>query len=409
MFSPVKESAWEGVSILQEWNGKRILKYLGVVLLIFSVLTTVTIGGFLVTNLSHLSRFVRVLQLINTQYLDVVNKNQLVDGATQGIVNSLGDPYSTYMNANENQHLMEVIEGKFGGVGIVLSLKDPTKLMILRAIKNTPAAKAGIQMGDIVQKIDNVNTSTIDQEKAVSLMRGDPGTKVTLVLYRESLKKDITLTLTREKIIVPTVEGKALPGRSDIAYIDISQFSSDTGSELAEVLKSMDIRKYKGLIMDLRYNHGGELNAAVQVASYFVTPGPVVYIVDKQGRVDTKNSIKESYLGIPLVVLVNEESASAAEIVSGAIKDKGTGTLVGVKTFGKGIVQTIFPLDSGTSVKLTTAKYLTPNKLDIHKIGIQPDVKVELAKGQEATISPTDTKFDPQLEKAQQVLESKLK
>ncbi len=396
---------------MQEWNGngKGILKRVGIVLLIFCVLTTATVGGILVTNLSHLSRFVRVLQLINSQYLDEVNKDQLVDGATQGIVNSLGDPYSAYMNADENQHLMEVIEGKFGGVGIVLSLKDPTKLVILRAIKNTPAAKAGIQMGDIVQKIDNVDTSTIDQEKAVSLMRGEPGTKVTLVLYRESLKKDVTVTVTRENIVVPTVEGKALPGRSDIAYIDISQFSSDTGTELAEVLKTMDINKYKGLILDLRYNHGGELNAAVQVASYFVSPGPVVYIVDKQGHVETKNSIKESFLGMPLVVLVNEESASAAEIVAGAIKDKGTGTLIGVKTFGKGIVQTIFPLDSGTSVKLTTAKYLTPNKLDIHKIGIQPDVKVELSKDQDATIAPIDTKFDPQLQKAQKVLESKLK
>ena len=396
---------------MQEWNGngKGILKRVGIVLLIFCVLTTATVGGILVTNLSHLSRFVRVLQLINSQYLDEVNKDQLVDGATQGIVNSLGDPYSAYMNADENQHLMEVIEGKFGGVGIVLSLKDPTKLVILRAIKNTPAAKAGIQMGDIVQKIDNVDTSTIDQEKAVSLMRGEPGTKVTLVLYRESLKKDVTVTVTRENIVVPTVEGKALPGRSDIAYIDISQFSSDTGTELAEVLKTMDINKYKGLILDLRYNHGGELNAAVQVASYFVSPGPVVYIVDKQGHVETKNSIKESFLGMPLVVLVNEESASAAEIVAGAIKDKGTGTLIGVKTFGKGIVQTIFPLDSGTSVKLTTAKYLTPNKLDIHKIGIQPDVKVELSKNQDATIAPIDTKFDPQLQKAQKVLESKLK
>lgn len=339
----------------------------------------------------------------------MVDKNQLFEGATQGIVDSLGDPYSAYMNAYENQQLMEVIEGKFGGVGIVLSLKDPTKLVILRAIKNTPADKAGVQMGDIIEKIDNVDTSTIDQEKAVSLMRGDPGTKVTLILYRESLKEEVTITLTRENIVVPTVDGKALPGHSDIAYIDVSQFSSDTGNELAEVLKSMDIHKYKGLILDLRYNHGGELNAAVQVAGYFVTPGPVVYIVDKKGNVETKSSVAENYLGLPLVVLINEESASAAEIVAGAIKDKGTGTLIGFKTFGKGIVQTIFPLDRGTSVKLTTAKYLTPNKLDIHKIGIEPDFKVELPKDEEATLSPVDTNFDPQLEKAYQVLKSKIR
>lgn len=394
---------------MQELYGKRFLKRVGIVLLVICVSVTVIFGGFIVANLSHLCRFVSVLNLINSQYMEEVDKNQLIEGATQGIVDSLGDPYSVYMNAYENQQLMEVIEGKFGGVGIVLSLKDPTKLVILRAIKNTPAAKAGVQMGDIIEKIDNVDTSTIDQEKAVSLMRGDPGTKVTLILYRESLKEDVTITLTRENIIVPTVDGKALPGHSDLAYIDVSQFSSDTGRELAEVFNSMGIRKYRGLILDLRFNHGGELNAAVQVASYFVSPGPVVYIVDKKGNVETKSSVKENYLGLPLVVLINEESASAAEIVAGAIKDKGTGTLVGVKTFGKGIVQTIFPLDSGTSVKLTTAKYLTPNKLDIHKIGIEPDFKVELPKGGEATLSPVDTDFDPQLEKARQILESKIR
>ncbi|MDD2233670.1 MAG: S41 family peptidase [Desulfitobacteriaceae bacterium] len=394
---------------MQELSGKRFLKRVGTVLLIFCLLTTIIVGWVTITNFNHISRFFSVLNLINSQYLEVVDRNQLFEGATQGIVDSLGDPYSTYMNASEYQQLMEVIEGKFGGVGIILSLKDPTKLVILRPIKNTPADKAGVQMGDIIKKIDNVDTSTIDQEKAVSLMRGDPGTKVTLILYRESLKEDVTITLTREKIVVPTVDGKALPGHSDIAYIDVSQFSSDTGKELAEVLKSMDIHKYKGLILDLRYNHGGELNAAVQVAGYFTTPGPVVYIVDKKGNMETKSSVTETYLGLPLVVLINEESASAAEIVAGAIKDKGTGTLIGVKTFGKGIVQTIFPLDRGTSVKLTTAKYLTPNKLDIHMIGIEPDIKVELSKDEEATLFPVDTDFDPQLEKAYQVLRSKIR
>jgi carboxyl-terminal processing protease len=248
----------------------------------------------------------------------------------------------------------------------------------------------------------------MDQDKAVGMMRGDPGTKVVLALYRESTNKTYTVSLTRENITVPTVDGEALPGHSDIAYINISQFASDTGTELKDTLDNMNIKKFKGLILDMRYNHGGELNAAVQVASYFVPAGPVVYIVDKQGNVDTKMATG-TYLGMPVVVLVNEESASAAEIVAGAIKDEKTATLVGVKTFGKGIVQTIFPLDGGTSVKLTTAKYLTPNKLSIHKIGIEPDVKVELDKGQQATLSPTDTNFDPQLQKALQTLQGKLK
>jgi len=369
---------------------------------------TTLVGGIILANVDNVGRLVHVVQLIRGDYLEKVTTDQLVEGATKGIVDALGDPYSTYMNAQENHELFQVLEGKFGGVGIVLSLKDPKKLVVLRPIKNSPAAKAGILPGDVIVKIDNADTSGMEQDKAVGLMRGDPGTKVTLGLYRESTKKSSTVSLMRENITVPTVEGEALPGSPDIAYINISQFASDTGKELSDTLNNMDIKKFKGLILDMRYNHGGELNAAVQVASNFVPAGPVVYIVDKDGNVDTKMATG-TYLGMPMVVLVNEESASAAEIVAGAIKDEKTATLVGVKTFGKGIVQTIFPLDGGTSVKLTTAKYLTPNKVSINKIGIEPDVKVELNTGQVATISPTDTNFDPQLQKALQTLQGKLK
>ncbi|HUX46794.1 MAG TPA: S41 family peptidase [Desulfosporosinus sp.] len=393
---------------MQEWNWKRVAKNAGVVLLIFSVLVTTALGGIVLANVNNVGKLVHVVQLIRSDYLENVTTDQLVEGATKGIVEILGDPYSTYMNAKENQELFQMLEGRFGGIGIVLSLKDPKKLVVLRPIKNSPASKAGIQSGDVVSKINDAETAGMEQEKAVGMMRGDPGTKVNLALYRESTNKTFTVSLTRENITVPTVDGEALPGHSDIAYINISQFASDTGTELKDTLNNMNIKKFKGLILDMRYNHGGELNAAVQVASYFIPEGPVVYIVDKQGNVDTKMSAG-TYLGMPLVVLVNEESASAAEIVAGAIKDKGTGSLVGVKTFGKGIVQTIFPLGGGTSVKLTTAKYLTPNKVSIHKIGIEPDVVVELNKGQPATISPIDTNFDPQLQKALQTLQGKLK
>ncbi|TGE36654.1 S41 family peptidase [Desulfosporosinus fructosivorans] len=393
---------------MQEWNWKRVAKNIGVVLVIFSVLVTTALGGIVLANVNNVGRLVHVMQLISSDYLEKVTTDQLVEGATKGIVEILGDPYSTYMNAKENEELFQMLEGKFGGVGIVLSLKDPKKLVVLRPIKNSPASKAGIQSGDVVSKINDAETSGMEQEKAVGMMRGDPGTKVNLALYRESTNKTFTVSLTRENITVPTVDGEALPGNPDIAYVSISQFASDTGKELKDTLDNMDIKKFKGLILDMRYNHGGELNAAVQVASYFIPEGPVVYIVDKQGNTDIKMTTG-TYLGMPMVVLVNEESASAAEIVAGAIKDKGTASLVGVKTFGKGIVQTIFPLGGGTSVKLTTAKYLTPNKVDIHKKGIEPDVKVELIKGQPATITPTDTNFDPQLQKALQTLQGKLK
>ncbi len=396
------------MTCLQEWNWKRVAKNIGVILLMFSVLVTTALGGIVLANVNNAGRLVHVIQLIRSDYLENVTTDQLVEGATKGIVEILGDPYSTYMNAKENQELFQMLEGKFGGVGIVLSLKDPKKLVVLRPIKNSPASKAGIQSGDVVNKINDEETAGMEQEKAVGMMRGDPGTKVNLALYRESTNKTFTVSLTRENITVPTVEGEALPGHPDIAYINITQFSSVTGTELQETMTNLDIKKFKGLILDMRYNHGGELKAAVQVASYFIPEGPVVFIVDKKGNVDTKMAAG-TFLGMPLVVLVNEESASAAEIVAGAIKDKGTASLVGVKTFGKGIVQTIFPLGGGTSVKLTTAKYLTPNKVDIHKQGIEPDIVVELKKGQPTTISPLDTNFDPQLQKALQTLQGKLK
>lgn len=393
---------------MQEWNLKRIAKYIGVIFLVFSVLVTTVLSGVVIANVNNVGRLVHVVQLIRSDYLENASTAQLVEGATKGVVEVLGDPYSTYMNAQEYQELFQMLEGKFGGIGIVLSLKDPQKLVVLRPIKNSPASRAGIQSGDVVTKINDSDTSGMEQDKAVGLMRGDPGTKVDLTLYRESTNKIFTVSLTRENITVPTVDGEALPGHPDIAYISITQFGSDTGTELKDTLNTMNIKNFNGLILDLRYNHGGELNAAVQVASYFIPDGPVVYIVDKQGNVDTKMSAG-TYLGMPMVVLVNEESASAAEIVAGAIKDKGTASLVGVKTFGKGIVQTIFPLDGGTGVKLTTAKYLTPNKLDIHKKGIDPDVVVELGKGQQATITPQDTNFDNQLQKALETLQGKSK
>lgn len=387
---------------------KRIAKNVGVIFLVFSVLVTTLVSGVVIANVNNMGRLVHVVQLVRNDYLENVSTVQLVEGATKGIVEILGDPYSTYMNAQENQELFQMLEGKFGGIGIVLSLKDPKKLVVLRPIKNSPASKAGIQSGDVISKINDADTLGMEQDKAVGLMRGEPGTKVDIALYRESSNKTFTVSLTRENITVPTVDGQALPGNPDIAYVSITQFGSDTGTELKDTFNTININKFKGLILDLRYNHGGELNAAVQVASYFVPEGPVVYIVDKQENVDTKMSTG-TYLGMPMVVLVNEESASAAEIVAGAIKDKETASLVGVKTFGKGIVQTIFPLDGGTSVKLTTAKYLTPNKLDIHKKGIEPDVVVELGKGQQATITPQDTNYDAQLQKALETLQGKLK
>lgn len=364
------------------------------------------IGGFILTNYDNLGRLLKVVYLIDSQYLNEIPRLKLVDGAIEGMVSSL-DPYSSFQDAKENQTLMNSINGTFGGIGVHISTADPTQLVIMRPIKGSPAERAGIEAGDVILKIDSTDVATISQEEAIAILRGEPGTKVTVGIYRPKTKENLSLNLIRDNINVPTVEGMPLPGKSEIALIDISSFTLHTGDELEKVMKDMNMDKYKGVIFDLRFNYGGEVNAAIKVASLMVPAGDIVHIVNRSGDVDTKKSTAQ-YFNKPFVILTNEYTASSSEIVAGAVKDYGSGSLVGTKTFGKGVVQTVFPLDGMTSVRLTTDKYLTPKKNDIHKKGIEPDVVAELKEGEKPTILPTDAKFDSQLTKAVEVLLQKI-
>lgn len=390
----------EGVS----W--KRALKQAAAVGLILCLGFMLLVGGLVLVNYNHLGRLLAVVHLINSQYLDEVSAEQLVDGAIEGMVSTL-DPYSSFQDAEENKLLLNSIKGQFGGIGVLLSTADPKKLVIMRPIKGSPAERAGLEAGDIILKIDNTDVSTISQDEAVAILRGKPGTKVTVGIYRPKTKEDFTVSLIRDYINVPTVEGRSLPGHPDIALIDISNFTMQTGDEFERVLKEMDLDRFKGLIIDLRYNYGGEINAAVKVASMLVPQGPIVHIVDKKGEAESLPSTAR-FIDKPFVLLINEYTASSAEIVAGAVKDYGSGTLVGTTTYGKGVVQTVFPLDNSTSVKLTTNKYLTPNKNDIHKKGIKPDVEVKLEEGEKPTILPENKRFDSQLSKAVDVLLTKV-
>ena len=365
------------------------------------------LGGLILSNYDNLGRLFKIVYLIESRYLEDTPRVKLIDGAIEGMVQAL-DPYSSFQDAEENKILMQSIQGSFGGIGVHISTADPTQLVIARPIKDSPAEKAGLQAGDIITKIDNTDVSTLSQDEAIAILRGEPGTKVTVGIYRPQTKEDFTVELVRYKIDLPTVEAAVLPGHPEIAVIDISYFTMQTGKELERTFAELDLDKYKGFILDLRYNYGGEINSAVKVASYLVPGDDIVHIVDRKGNTKTQKSTAQ-FVNKPFVVLINEYTASAAEIVAGAIKDYGSGTLVGVKTFGKGVVQTVFPLDGMTSVRLTTNKYLTPLKNDIHQKGIEPDIKVELGKGEKPTILPTTTEFDPQLAKAVEVLLEKVK
>lgn len=387
---------------------RRVLPGFVSTILVIAVLVTGIFGYVIVTDFLHLGRLLKVIGYIETQALDPVPIVELVDGAMQGMVEALDDPYSVYMKPKAYKELTAHIQGSYGGVGLLITVKEK-KLTVLSPFKGTPAHRAGIKAGDIITKIDGKSTAGLDLDEAADLMKGEPGTKVVLTVSREGAEEK-DYTIVREKISIPTVTGEMLEveDASGIGYINITMFSDTTGHDLEKVIADLKSQGLKALVLDLRNNPGGALRAAVHVAEMFVPPGPIVYI---QGRDGTETyKADEKYLNLPLVVLVNKGSASASEIVSGAIKDTGVGTIVGETTFGKGLVQTVFRLDEGAAVKLTTAKYLTPNKNDINEKGIEPDVKVEMdpETEQQALLNAPNLEIDPQLQKAVEILKEKL-
>ncbi len=383
---------------------RRVLVGVVGVLLVLAVLSGGFVTGALITDYDNLGTLTRVISLVQKHYLETAEPSDMVDGAIKGIVDSLGDPYSVYMPPKMYKELTDQVRGSFGGIGILVSQKEE-HLVVVKPIKDTPAYKEGIKAGDIIFKIDGKDTKDMDMDSAVNMMRGPVGTEVTVTVFRESDNKMHDFTLAREIIRVPTVEGEILPD-TDIAYVSIMQFTLNTAAELQKTLaelgvsmENQDNGKVKGIILDMRGNPGGELEAAVNVADMFVPEGPIVYITYRSADEEMYKA-DNRYLNLPLVVLVDGNSASASEIVAGAIKDTQAGTLVGTKTFGKGVVQSLYELQNNAGLKLTTGKYLTPKRKDINKKGIEPNVKIEMAE---------DAETDVQLEKAIEILEQKIK
>lgn len=353
-------------------------------------------GSLLASNYKHFGNLVRVYSLIRTQYLFPVDATTMVDGAIKGIVNSLNDPYSVYLDPKTFSALQEQIRGSFGGLGILVGVKNE-RLTVVRTYQGTPAARAGIQAKDVIVKIDDRDAVGLDLETAVGLMRGPVGSAINISVKRNGVPAPLEFSMTREEIRVPTVEGRVLPD-SYIGYVVVSQFTEKTADEMKDTLAKLMGEQVKGLILDLRDNPGGELFAAVNVAKNFIPEGPIVYIDYRVGK-DQEYLSEGKTVQLPLVVLINGGSASAAEILAGAVKDTGAGTLVGTKTFGKGIVQTVFPLENGAGLKLTTARYLTPSKNDINKKGVEPDVTVQ---------QTDDRSRDIQLDQAVDLMNQKL-
>ncbi|NLW07666.1 MAG: S41 family peptidase [Clostridia bacterium] len=369
-------------------------------LLAFCVLVTLTLGLVVATHFTEIEKAIRAYTLIYFQSLEPANTDKLLEGVIKGMVDALDDPYSSYLNAETYERLKESVAGTYGGVGLLITVDEKGRLIVVSPFKGTPAQRAGIKSEDCIIAIDGQDTMNMDLETAASLMQGEPGTTVELTIQSAGSEGTRKVSLERELIKVPTVEGEMLSQQAGIGYISLTMFNEQTATDLGQQLQELRQQGMERLILDLRNNPGGSLPAAIDVASYFIPEGPVVYIAD-QKKMEAMQARGYGQL-MPLVVLVNKGSASAAEIVAGAIKDTKAGILVGETTFGKGIVQTVFPLPEETAVKITTHKYLTPAKNDIHKVGIEPDYQVPLDPQLEFQVlsNAPNLELDPQLQKA---------
>jgi carboxyl-terminal processing protease len=324
-----------------------------------------------------------------------VSATDLTYSAIAGMLNSVSDRYTVFLDPKDYAELNTGLDGAdFGGTGIVIQEDDTSKyITVTDIVPDGPGDKAGIQQDDLITAIDGQSTKGWSVDRASGHLRGKEGTKVTITIQRDG-KTLAPITLTRAKIHQLSVFDKMLPG--NIGYVALTVFGKDTASELSTALDRLQKKGARAIIMDLRDNGGGYLQAAVGVSSKFIASGPIVSVESRGSNITTLEASDTAITPVPLAVLVNQFTASASEITSGAIQDSGVGTLVGEKTFGKGVVQTIYPLPDGSAVKITTARYLTPHNRDINHLGIQPDIVV----AEPRTSRFGDPKNDPQLKRA---------
>ncbi|MCI5882195.1 MAG: S41 family peptidase [Lachnospiraceae bacterium] len=334
-------------------------------------------------------------------YKEDVDKDAMVDGIFKGMVESLGDPYSEYYSKEELESLYQDSFGVYYGVGAYVSLDTATGLAkVSGIIADSPAEEADLRAEDIIYKVDDVDVTGMSLQETVSLIKGDENTTVKLTLIRDG--KEIEKEVTRRKVESPTVKFEMLD--DGMAYIQITEFDTVTVDQFTEAMAMARGNDMKGLILDLRSNPGGNLSSVVSIAKQMLPKGLIVYTEDRDGNREEYSCDGSKELDVPMVVLVNGNSASASEILAGAIKDYGIGTLVGTTTFGKGIVQRPIELSDGSAVKLTISSYYTPNGINIHGIGIEPDVECEF----DSERYYSDKAYDNQLEKAKEVLLQKM-
>ncbi|MBI5188210.1 MAG: S41 family peptidase [Nitrospirae bacterium] len=353
-------------------------------ILIFTVASAgILIGRLSVKNVSaegegyeELKTFTEVLSIVRKSYVEDVKAKDLIYGAIKGMLYSL-DPHSGFMPPDVYKEMQIETKGEFGGIGIQIGVKEGM-LTVIAPIEDTPAYRAGIKPGDKIIKINNEFTKDMSLHDAVSRMRGVPKTSVTITILREGWKETKDFTIIRDIIKIKSVKSKVL--EDEIGYVKITQFQEQTAADLSTAMDKLMQEKINALVLDLRNNPGGLLNSAVDVTSQFLPPGKlVVYTKGKTGERTEYHTegVKPGYT-IPMIVLINQGSASASEIVAGALKDWNRAVILGTQTFGKGSVQTVIPLTDGSGIRLTTARYYTPNGRSIQTTGIIPDIIVRL-------------------------------
>lgn len=387
--------------------------------LVIIILTTVinfTVGNFITSPLGfgyavprgsykQYEKFLSLKDYLQKNYYKELDEDKLIEGAIRGMFESIGDPYTVYMDAKEYGDLMTRTQGTYGGIGVIVTPGDDGYVTVVSPIEDTPGEKAGLMPGDRITHVDDQAISGDKLDYAVDLMKGEPGTELKLTISRDSKNKPFDVNIIREEIRLKTVRSEVI--EQNIGYIRISMFDEQTAKDFKEHLNSLEKSKVKGIILDLRNNPGGLLDECVEIADEILGEQVIVYTEDRNGNRKVEKSDKRQ-VNLPLAVLVNEGSASASEILAGAIKDGDKGKIIGTTTFGKGLVQQIRPLTDGTGFKYTVSEYYTPNGTNIHGTGIEPDIIVELPEGLEEELE-VETFEDTQLMKAIEVIKQEIR
>ena len=338
-------------------------------------------------------------KLIEEKYYIPIDREKLFEGMYKGLFWGIGDPYSAYLTKEEYQDLMITTSGEYQGIGVTIAPDDNGYISVVAPMDGSPAAKAGIKSGDIILSVDGVEYAGDTIDAAASAMRGTVGTKVQIGILRDG--ETMKMEIKRANIVMQTVKSETL--KDGIGYIRISSFEEHTAQDFAEALRNLESNGAKALIIDLRDNPGGLVDVSVDVADYLLPECVVTYTQDRQGEKHYFKS-KAGATDLPYVLLVNQGSASASEIVASAIKDQKGGQIVGTKTFGKGIIQEIVPLDNGDATKLTIMQYFSPDGHVIHKVGVEPDVVVEVNE-EDLVDGKLPREKDVQLQKALELLQ----